>query len=82
MNLHQISDAEDEERVDVDFITEYLVTKKDKLSKLIHLHYYDSTSKGYLSIEVIIFFCFDQNNITSKHIVQNDITLKHILLFY
>lgn len=56
MDLLQISNTKDEGSVAVDSIIDYLVTKKDKLSKLIHLHYYDSASKGYLSTEVIIFF--------------------------
>ncbi|EFO26244.1 EF hand family protein [Loa loa] len=51
MNLLQISNTKDEGRIAVDSIIDYLLTKKDKLSKLIHLHYYDSASKGYLSIE-------------------------------
>ncbi|KAM3728945.1 Serine/threonine-protein phosphatase 2A regulatory subunit B'' subunit gamma [Dirofilaria immitis] len=51
MDLLQISNNKDEGYITVDSIVDYLVTKKDKLSKLIHLHYYDSASKGYLSME-------------------------------
>uniref|UniRef100_A0A8R1XW41 Serine/threonine-protein phosphatase 2A regulatory subunit B'' subunit gamma n=3 Tax=Onchocerca TaxID=6281 RepID=A0A8R1XW41_ONCVO len=51
MDLLQISNTKDEGHVAVDSIIDYLLTKKDKLSKLIHLHYYDSSGKGYLSME-------------------------------
>ncbi|KAK6111970.1 hypothetical protein QQG55_45800 [Brugia pahangi] len=50
MDLLQISNTKDEGYVAVDFIINYLVTKKEKLSRLIHLHYYDSAGKGYLSV--------------------------------
>uniref|UniRef100_A0A915PX71 Serine/threonine-protein phosphatase 2A regulatory subunit B'' subunit gamma n=1 Tax=Setaria digitata TaxID=48799 RepID=A0A915PX71_9BILA len=51
MDLLQISSAKNEGRVSVGAIMDYLVIKKEKLSKLIHLHYYDSRGKGYLSTE-------------------------------
>ncbi|VDK75608.1 unnamed protein product [Litomosoides sigmodontis] len=51
MELLQISNAKDRGIVTVDSIIDYLLTKKDKLSKLIQLHYYDSASKGYFSVE-------------------------------
>ncbi|KAL3989878.1 hypothetical protein ACH3XW_29410 [Acanthocheilonema viteae] len=51
MDLLQISNTKDSGSVAVDSVIDYLVTKKNKLSKLIHLHYYDSASKGYLSTE-------------------------------
>uniref|UniRef100_A0A1I8EF63 EF-hand_13 domain-containing protein n=1 Tax=Wuchereria bancrofti TaxID=6293 RepID=A0A1I8EF63_WUCBA len=50
MDLLQISKTKDEGYVAVDFIIDYLVTKKEKLSRLIHLQYYDSSGKGFLSI--------------------------------
>lgn len=56
MDLLQISNTKDRGSVTVDSIIDYLLTKKDKLTKLIHLHYYDSASKGYLSMEVTLYF--------------------------
>uniref|UniRef100_A0A0R3RR12 Serine/threonine-protein phosphatase 2A regulatory subunit B'' subunit gamma n=1 Tax=Elaeophora elaphi TaxID=1147741 RepID=A0A0R3RR12_9BILA len=60
MDLLQISSTKDTGNVAVDSIIDYLVTKKDKLSKLIHLHYYDSASKGYLSPEDLRDFLEDE----------------------
>lgn len=56
MDLLQVSSTKDKGSIAVDSIIDCLVTKKDKLSKLIQLHYYDSACKGYLSMEVIISF--------------------------
>ncbi|CAG9536798.1 unnamed protein product [Cercopithifilaria johnstoni] len=60
MDLLQISNTKDRGSVAVNSIIEYLVTKKEKLSKLIHLHYYDSASKGYLSTEDLREFLEDE----------------------
>lgn len=55
MDLLHINDARTNELVPVDSIIDFLVVKKEKLKKMISLHYYDSAGKGYLSVEVGFF---------------------------
>lgn len=71
LDLHIANKKDVYGRIPIDLVTNFVRTKKDRINKMIGLSYYDSSRKGYLTPEVVLFLS-EKSHFLQKffHLIQ------------